>query len=373
MNLDANLTHLECEKFYFRPMKMLIQLIKVASIACFFLVANGCNDDLNLIEPNKASIPVVYGFLSLNDTATYIRVERSFVDQKLSAIELAKIADSLTYPANVEVYLVRKSSNERFLMQKVDGNTEGYRRDAGTFASTPNYLYKIKTSLLLLKSNEVWRVEVKRKGETKVLAQTEAAVIGNYVNILPAILNIKDIFPCSFETQESAANKGDADVSARFYAVNVVFNYDETLGGATTQKKVTWQFATNEKRVIKGTLDPVYDQQSFTKNGSDFYAFLGANIPVTAGSARIFRDIDIEITAGGQEVIDLLNVGIANLGITGSQDIPVYTNVRDGLGGNALGLFGSRNKFVRKGFKINDSSLEALKTGTFTKQLNFIR
>ena len=352
-------------------MKMLIQLIKVASIACFFVVANSCNDDLNLIEPNKDSIPVVYGFLSLNDTATYIRVERSFVDQKISAIDLAKIADSLTYPANVEVYLVRKSNNERFLMQKVDGNTEGYRRDAGTFVSSPNYLYKVKTSLLLMKSNEVWRVEVKRKGETKVLAQSETAVIGNYVNILPATLNIKDVFPCSFETNESTQNKGDADVSARFYAINVVFNYDETISGATTQKKATWQFAVNEKRVVKGALDPTYDQQSFTKNGSDFYEFLGANIPVTAGTSRLFRDLDIEITGGGQEVVDLLNVGIANLGITGSQDIPVYTNVKDGSGGNALGLFGSRNKFVRKGFKINDLSLEALRTGSFTKQLNF--
>ena len=356
-------------------MKMLIQLIKVASIACFFLVANGCNNDLNLIEPNKDSIPVVYGFLSLNDTATYIRVERSFVDQKLSAIDLAKIADSLTYPANVEVYLVRKSSNERFLMQKVDGNTEGYRRDAGVFFSAPNYLYKIKTSLLLLKSNEVWRVEVKRKGETKVIAQSETAVIGNYSGILGTlpnnVLNIKDAFPCSFETQESAANKGDADISARFYAINVVFNYDETIGGATTQKKVTWQFATNEKRFIRGALDPAYDQQSFSKNGSDFYEFLGANIPVTAGASRLFRDLDIEITAGGQEVVDLLNVGIANLGITGSQDIPIYTNIKDASGNNALGLFGSRNKFVRKGFKINDTSLEALRTGSFTKQLNF--
>ena len=70
-------------------------------------------------------------------------------------------------------------------------------------------------------------------------------------------------------------------------------------------------------------------------------------------------------------MVDLLNVGIANLGITGSQDIPIYTNVKDASGGNALGLFGSRNKFVRKGFKINDTSLEALRTGTFTKQLNF--
>jgi hypothetical protein len=374
LNLDGILTHLESKKFYFRPMKMLIQLIKTAAFACLFLVANSCNDDLNLIEPNKDSIPIIYGFLSLNDTATYLRVERSFVDIKRSAVELAKIADSLVYPANVEVYLVRKSNNERFLLQKIDGNTEGYRRDAGVFASLPNYLYKVKTSTLLLKPNERWIAEVRRKGETKPLAQAETQVIGNYENNMVNILNIESAFPCTFETRESGPQKGDADLSARFYDIRIIFNYDETVSGTTTKKQVTWQFASGEKRLIRGTLDPSYDQQSFTKNGRDFYEFLGNNIPITPGAARSFRDFDMEITAGGQEVIDLLSVGIANLGITGSQEIPVYTNVYDDILTKKTayrGVFGSRSKTVRKGFAINQQSLEALKTGTFTKQLNF--
>ena len=127
--------------------------------------------------------------------------------------------------------------------------------------------------------------------------------------------------------------------------------------------------SSNERRV--GTPDPAYDQQNFSKNGRDFYEFLGNTIPVTAGASRIFKDMEIEITGGGQEVIDLLNVGIANLGITGSQTIPIYSNVVDGAGVTALGVFGSRYRFSKKGFFLNDGSLEALRTGTYTKQLNF--
>jgi hypothetical protein len=348
-------------------MKMLIQFLKVASLACLFFVANSCNDDLNLVEPAKEAVPVIYGFLSLNDTATYIRVERSFVSLKTSAIDLAKNADSLTYPANVEVYLVRESGNERYLLQKVDGNNEGYRRDAGTFVSSPNYLYKIKTSTLALKSNEAWRVEVQRKGETKLLAKAKTNVIGTYTIISPPAMNTLTSFATSIETIEVPPVQ--ADISARFYAINVIFNYEETIGGVTTKKSVVWPFSTNERR--KSPLDRAYGLESFSKSGTDFYAFLGNTIPVSAGAARIFKDMEIEITAGGQEVVDFLNVGIANLGITGSQTIPIYSNVVDGAGVTALGVFGSRNRFSKKGFILNDGSLEFLKTGQYTKQLNF--
>lgn len=346
-------------------MKMLIQLIKTAAFACLFFVANSCNNDLNLIEPNQEPIPVVYGFLSLNDTATYIRVERSFVDIKRSATELAKIADSLVYPANVEVYLVRAKNPiiDRYLLQRIDGNTEGYRRDTGAFAATPNYLYKVKTSTLLLKSDEEWRVEVQRKGETKPIARATTKVIGNYEFVSSSVLNVTydNSFSVSFTTTE--------ETSARFYAVKVIFNYEETIGGTTVKKHVDWPFSTAEAR--KGTPSPIFDQQSFSKSGRVFYEFIGNNIPVTAGAIRTFKDIDIEVTAGGQEVIDLLNVGIANLGITGSQTIPIYTNVKDKDGLDALGIFGSRNKFTQKGLRLNDQGLELLKTGTFTRLLNF--
>ncbi len=358
------LTHLESEKFYFRPMKMLIQFLKVASLACLFVAANSCNDALTLVEPNKEPTPIVYGFLSLNDTATYLRVERSFISQTTSATDLAKIADSLVYPANVEVYLVRASSNERYLLQKVDGNTEGYKRDAGTFANAPNYLYKIKNATLALKGNEEWRVELQRKGETKLIAKSKTNVIGTYTITSPLAMNTLLSFPVTFETDVARS-----DVSAFYYAIKVIFNYEETSAGVTTKKHVDWQYASNEKRL--GTPDRAYDQQNFSKTSTDFYAFLGNSIPVAAGSSRLFKDMEIEVTAGGQEVVDYLNVGIANLGITGSQTIPVYSNVTDGNGVTALGIFGSRYRFSKKGFFLNDASLELLKTGPLTKQLNF--
>ena len=237
-------------------MKKALQLSKLALLASLFCL-NACNNDLVLVEGYK-EIPIVYGFLTLADTATYIRVEKAYADPKRSANEVAQIPDSLYY-ADVTVTLVRVRNNERFALKKVDGNTEGYPRNGGTFAKSPNYLYKIKTSTLAMKADEDWRVEIARVADSKILAKATTRVIGDYSVFTPSVT------PALFLT------------------------YDNTF-----------------------------------------------------------------------------TVGIANLGITGSQTIPTYTNITDGLG-----IFTSRSKTVKKGLPLNDQTLEVLKSGDLTKKLNF--
>ncbi len=325
-----------------------------ACVLLLMLLHTSCNDELNLIETGKET-PIVYGFLSLNDTATYIRVEHAFVDATKPAAELAKVADSLYY-ANITVTLVRVSNNERFVLTRVDGNTEGYRRDDGIFAKSPNYLYKVKNSSLAMQADEQWRLTIQRNGDTKILAQATTKVIGNYTIFAPQagaslFLTYDNTFNVSIETTET---------TAKFYDVKVIVNYDEVIGSVRTAKKAEWLLAS-------GTLRRGTDiQTSFRRNARDFYTFLGNNIPVNANATRFFKDFDIEVTSGGQELIDFVNVGIANIGITGSQAIPTYTNIENGLG-----LFTSRNKTVIKGMKLNDQSTDLLKTGELTKGLNF--
>ncbi len=336
-------------------MKNIQTTLKWGTFALLFILFNtSCNDELNLIETGKET-PIVYAFLSLNDTATYIRVEHAFVDATKPAADLAKIADSLYY-SNITVTLVRVKNNERFVMTRVDGNTEGYRRDDGIFAKSPNYLYKVKNANLAMQADEQWRIIIQRNGDTKILAQATTKVIGNYNIFAPQagaslFLTYDNSFNVSIETTE---------ITAKFYDVKVIMNYDEVIGTVRTPKKAEWLLASGSPR--RGT----DIQTSFRRNARDFYTFLGNNIPVNANATRYFKDFDVEVTGGGQELIDYVNVGIANIGITGSQAIPTYTNVENGLG-----LFTSRNKTVIKGMKLNDQSTELLKTGELTKNLNF--
>lgn len=336
-------------------MKNIQTTVKWAFFASLFILFNAsCNDELNLIESGKET-PIVYGFLSLNDTATYIRVEHAFVDAKTSAETIAKVADSLYY-SNVTVTLVRVSNNEKFVLTRVNGNTEGYVRNAGTFATAPNYLYKIKNSTLAMRSDEQWRIIIQRNGDTKILAQATTKVIGNYNIFAPQagaslFLTYDNTFNVSIETTE---------LTAKFYDVRVIVNYDELIGTVRTAKKAEWLLSGGSARLGADI------QTYFRRNAKDFYNALANNIPVNTSATRYFKDFDIEVTAGGQELTDFVNVGIANIGITGSQAIPTYTNVENGLG-----LFTSRNKAVLRGVKLNDQSIDLLKTGELTKNLNF--
>ncbi len=329
--------------------------VKYAVLACLFVAFNiSCNDELNLIEGGKET-PIVYGFLSLNDTATYIRVEHAFVDAKIPAATLAQVADSLYY-SNVNVTLVRVSNNEKFALTRVNGNTEGYVRNDGIFAKAPNYLYKIKNSTLSMRADEQWRIVVQRNGDTKPLAQSVTKVIGDYKIFAPQegaflFLTYDNTFNVSIETTEQ---------TARFYDVKVIVNYDELIGTVRTAKKAEWLLAS-------GTPRRATDAQTFFRRSSkDFYTFLSNNIPVNTSAARFFKDFEIEVTGGGQELIDFVNVGIANIGITGSQAIPTFTNIENGLG-----IFTSRNKTVLKNVKLNDQAIDLLKTGELTRNLNF--
>jgi hypothetical protein len=327
------------------------------SIVIFF---STCKNELVTVEGWK-DIPVVYGLLSLNDTATYFRVEKAFVDATKTPNELAQLPDSLYYK-DATVTLVRTRNSERFNLTQVNGNTEGYVRNDGIFAKAPNYLYKIKNAVLKMVADEEWRIEVQRKGETKPVAKATTKVIGSYdvtnPSTTPVFLKLDNNFTVTLETEEK---------TGKLYDVKLLFNYDETDASkpnSTVAKQLKWDFATSEKRNSRGNVpDPIL---SFTRKGQDFYDYLGNNIPATAGIIRGFKSIDFEIYIGGQEFSDYINVGIANTGITGSQTIPTYTNIDNGLG-----LFSSRSKVVKTGVKLSAEALDLLKNSEFTKKLNF--
>ena len=335
-------------------MKKLLFLFTIA------FCLNSCKNELVTIEGWK-DIPVVYGLLSLNDTATYFRIEKAFVDATKTPNELAQLPDSLYYK-DATVTLVRTRNNERFNLTQVNGNTEGYVRNDGIFAKAPNYLYKIKNSVLNMKADEEWRIEVLRKGESKPIAKAVTKVIGIYdvtnPSTTPVFLRLDNTFNITLETEEK---------TGKIYDIKLLFNYDETdptKPNSTLSKQLKWAFTTSGLRRSSGNIpDPII---TFTRKGQDFYEFIGNNIPVTAGITRTFKSIDFEIYVGGQEFIDYINVGIANTGITGSQTIPTYTNIENGLG-----LLSSRNKTVKTGVKLSTDALELLKNSEFTKKLNF--
>jgi len=109
----------------------------------FILLGFSCSNDIDLTSEWK-DIPIVYGLLSKSDSVHYIRIEKSFLDDDRSALEIAQIPDSLYYPeATVQIQKIN-STDDPLFYQRVDAALEGYPREDGVFATTPNYIYKME-------------------------------------------------------------------------------------------------------------------------------------------------------------------------------------------------------------------------------------
>jgi len=327
----------------------------------FILLVNfcGCSNTLNTIS-GYTDTSVIYGFLSNNDTTTYIRVERAFVDPNKPSAQIAQLPDSLYY-SDAIVTLTRVKTNEKFTLQRVDGNKEGYVRDAGYFASAPNYLYKSKKINFL--PDETWRIDVFRGGNTKAIASATTNIVGNYVDYSP----VTNILAPTLENNISIGIQ-TTEITGKIFDVNFNFVYDETTTIApitTTTKTAVWKYASGTVRQAGngGVPEPII---TFARAGKDFFQSLSDNIPTAVGVTRIFKRIDVDIYAGGVEFLNYSTVGISNTGITGFQPLATYTNVTGGLG-----IFSSRTKYSRTGLILNDPALNLLKTSDLTKQLNF--
>ena len=82
---------------------------------------------------------------------------------------------------------------------------------------------------------------------------------------------------------------------------------------------------------------------------------------------RQMKDIEFQIYSGGREMLAKQDLVDANFGITGSQDLPLYSNIT-----GALGIFTAKNYLSVSGYSIKPGAgLDSLFNGIHTKDLNF--
>ena len=121
-------------------MKKIFLFIAVIASAIFY---PSCANDIDLTSEWK-DIPIVYGLISASDSINYIRVEKAFIDNDISALDLAQIPDSLYYDdITVQIKSLDSNNPATFNFVRVDGNLEGFVREEGIFANSPNYIYKL--------------------------------------------------------------------------------------------------------------------------------------------------------------------------------------------------------------------------------------
>ncbi len=311
-----------------------------------------CDNELVVTAPWK-DIPVVWGMLSKSDTSHYIRVEKAFLDPNTSAFTIAQIPDSLYYE-NAAVSLRRVSTNTTFPLVKVDGGLEGLPRDTGIFADSPNYLYKIKASALNLVVGETYELRVER-GEGKELVTAQTIVLP------PARLrNPVKGASLTFRNTSNTNFNWDPIEDVGIFDFQVRFHYRErspATGNVYTPQYIEWTEAQN------------LTTDDYNMPGANFYNAVAAGIEEDPQATRLFDSLDVFIWCAGEELKEFIRITEANTGITSTQDFPTYSNLMpEGVG---YGIFTSRNLSRNTGFGLSQQSLDSLRNGSITGDLNF--
>lgn len=322
------------------------------------LLFTHCSTDFEIEAPGR-DVPIVYGLIDLRDTAHYIRVERAFLTGGADAATIAQRIDSLYYDASVSVRLEKINTGQQYELQRVDGNQEGYPRAEGPFVNAPNILYKIRASSISLQGGDAVRLIVER-GRNLPLVTSETTIIPEIqlVDNLPAD-------PFSLGNYLSSRRIAwRAEEEAQIFDVRMRMHYKEPKAGNPTEmedRTLEWVLSRSFRREDNSL------QVNYTFLSGEFFQFIGGSLEPLAAGRRQFVDFDIEVTAGGPEFAELITIAQANVGITsGSDEVPVYTNLSEGRG-----IFASRTAARRTGIKLAEISLDSLRNGIYTRDLGF--
>ncbi len=326
----------------------------LALVSCILLIS--CGNELDLIEEGN-DIPVIYGLLSSIDTAQYIRVEKAFADELISAVDLAKDPSQLYYN-NPRVALIHEASGAEYIFEEVDGTAEGYPRDEGAFASIPNTLYKKRSSEMNLVEGDTYRLEVLRDDiDTPVTASTVLTIAPRIVK--PGLTGLLDLVPNS---QTIIQWRGNETIALYDLALKIkFFEKDENIPGSLFQER---QLMWNLTQGLVVVPDVANVEHAF--DGISFYSFMAGQLEAGDNWRRNLSNVDIVLLGGGEEIQDYRSVGLANLGITSSQDIPTYTNLSEGKG-----IFSSVTRVIKEDVQLTSRSIDSLKTNIITRNLGF--
>jgi hypothetical protein len=330
-------------------MKNVFEVIIILIIVC------SCETDFN-IEASEKEIPIVYGVLNVTEPKQYIRVQRAFLSKDGKVSELSKDPNILYYSGGKAILTI-PSTGRTILGKRINSEDIGLKRDSGFFAESPNILYEFDT--------KDWLVTA----PSKVIFTFENESLLKGVSAQIAL--VKDLqlregvpsAPLNFGYDRVITMGWNHSTETKLFDLIMRINYQEKsnkTNGIFLEKSVDWFLKDN----LEVGSDPT--KGSFSFKGIEFFKFLGNTLPISSDIQRNMKSIDILLTAGGIEFKEILNLNQANFGLTGSNSIPRYNNIVNGIG-----FLSSRMRVTRTDISLSSVTLDSLKFGVYTKALQF--
>ncbi|MFO0467831.1 MAG: hypothetical protein ACK5ZX_00810 [Bacteroidota bacterium] len=324
-------------------------------VVLMLLLVSSCETDF-AIEANEKEIPVVYGVLNINEPKQYIRIQKAFLSKGSNVLDLSK-DPNIIYYADGKAILTVLSTGKTILGKRMNAEDIGIKRDIGIFAESPNILYEFDT--------KDWIVTPPGKViftfENEFLPKTVSAQI-SMIKDLQLREGVPSV-PLNLGYDRIITIGWNHSTDAKLFDLIMRIHYQEKsnkTNGILINKSVEW--------VLKNNLEVGSDptKGTFSFKGVDFYKFLSNTLSVSSDIQRNMKSVDIFLSAGGTEFKEILDLNQANFGLTGSNNIPRYSNIVNGIG-----FLSSRMNVSRTDIPLSSATLDSLRLGVYTKTLQF--
>lgn len=326
-------------------------------IPVLLLSLTGCDNEL-VLTADWQDIPVVYGLIDINSDTGYVRVERVFFDENGSAFDAAANPDSIYYP-NLTVRIQNMTTGQTATLKRVEGEEFGLERDPGVFAATPNVLYQLILNNLEMNGGDELRLILNRGNNLPPV--TADAIVLEPITILGSLApGVK----LDFNTARETSFRWRAPAPDRIFDVNLSIRYVEqeiANPGNINTYQIDWKVGRNIRRA-EGEVGIT----NVKVLGLAFYQVLRSSIPEKTGFRRYFQGIDLEVQGAGAALESYILISQANTGITSSQEIPLYSNLSDGLG-----IFTTSTRSKIENLQLTQQTLDSLRFSVVTGPLNF--
>ncbi len=349
---------------------------------CAVLISQSCATDFDLTA-DWQEITVVYGLLNPADTAHYIKINKAFLSEDQSAVDIAQIADSLYHEAPISVVLEEyevdtdqddgKLLNANFIQEipltKINAADVGVEKEEGDFATSPYFLY---TTNYQLKPdfdtnsgvdsyfNYELKIITHRGNEVKA----ETPIIGDF-----SVQHPNPELSLSW-LADTYSMRWKAVPHATIYDIDVYINFDEEKvndnGTITTERiNLKWNLVSNlkEKDHIESNNRVVY-----TFSTDAFYSYMAQRLSDNLDKVekRYFDDLTFVIHAASEPLQIFNEVTQAQFSVSATQSISTYTNVTGGLG-----LIATRHSKTVPEIEFNIQTIDRLACDEVTKHLKF--
>lgn len=327
----------------------------VVEIILVLLVIYSCETDFD-IEAGEREIPVIYGVLNVTEPKQYIRVQRAFLSKGGNVLDLSKDPNILYY-ADGKAVLTVTGTGKTAVGKRINAEDIGIKRDNGLFAESPNILYEFDTKDWMVtppsKVTFTFENEAIEKGVSAQIQLVKDLQLRESVPSAPLNLGYDRVISIGW----------NHSTDTKLFELTMRINYMEKSNKTNNvflDKSIDW--------VLKNNLEVGSDQTkgSFSFKGIEFYKFLSNSLPISSDIQRNMKSVDILLTAGGIEFKEILNLNQANFGLTGSNTIPRYNNIVNGIG-----FLSSRMKVLRNNISLASVTLDSLRLGIYTKALQF--